>query len=270
MEVNICFLGIKLLALFTAFHVKFACIFYGFVQTVFFTFFSRVTKGKSRMRIHKEITMRSIRNVFSVMFLFSQSLSAQSVLTEREKTLLWATERGNVQIMQRVLEKRVDLEARNKYGRTALQLAAEGDIPGVIRVLLREGADTEVRTVGGRTVLHLAAYRSTSEVIEIFLNAGVVVEARDMFRKTALHWATANSPEVVSTLLDNGAVIGARDENGWTVLHEAAYWGDPEVIEVLLKANADIKAKDFSGKTALDIAKQHNQDSAVKAIRRFK
>ncbi len=219
--------------------------------------------------------IKLIRHVFQVAFLlaFSQSLYAQfDILRDREKAFLWAAGGGHVQVLERVLQRRggVHLEVRNKYGKTALQLAAIGDSPEVVRVLLGAGVNTEVRTESEFTVLHLAAYRGIDEVVQIFLDDGVDIKARDMFRKTALHWATANSPEVVNTLLENGANIGVWDEKGWTVLHEAAYWGQPEIIEVLLNANADAKAKDFSGKTALDIAKQYNQDSAVEAIRLFK
>ncbi|KAK6525870.1 hypothetical protein TWF281_010914 [Arthrobotrys megalospora] len=59
--------------------------------------------------------------------------------------------------MEKLLVEKAELEAKDKYGRTSLSLAAGNGHEYVVRVLMEKGAALETKTNYGRTPLSLAA-----------------------------------------------------------------------------------------------------------------
>jgi hypothetical protein len=142
---------------------------------------------------------------------------------------------------------RLELEAHDRAGRTALMLAAalpssgpaganpdEIDVPlseivaaQSCRWLLSKGAQIEARDPQGWTALHGAARATRPLSVTELIQAGASIDALDQRGRTALMLALLEraSParaETIEALLRAGADADERDDHGWTALHYLA------------------------------------------------
>ena len=84
------------------------------------------------------------------------------------------------------------MNARNKYGSTALMLAARFGTAENVKVLLDAGADVNARNEDGGTALIYAARFGTAENVKVLLDAGADASHKDTFGKTAWDLAQEN------------------------------------------------------------------------------
>ena len=193
------------------------------------------------------------------------------IIETKDVTPLMMAALGNsdVKVIELLLKKGADIQAKNENEKTAFMYAAEENSnPEVIETLLKNGANIEAKAKYGLTALICAAYRNKNpEVIETLIKNGANIEAKNKYGLTALMYAAYGNknPEVIETLIENGANIEAKDKDGTTALMFAAYRNkNPEVIETLIENGANIEAKDKDGTTALMLAmnKEENPDAA--------
>lgn len=125
--------------------------------------------------------------------------------------------------------QRAMLEARNENGQTALHVALLGrsrSHRAVFRLLMECGADIEARDKYRRTALHLAASQKDGELVQALLDKNASHKARDCWGCTPLHAAAASKAEnAIVRLLVSGADIEARDSTGTTPLIRATCGG---------------------------------------------
>lgn len=104
----------------------------------------------------------------------------------------------------------------------------------------------------GRTALHYAAMESNAAMILLLVGKGADVHARDHIRQTPLHLASINfDGEMVPILLEHGAEINTRDKSGDTPLHLACRSGHENAATFLLTQGANIWAENNSQISAL-------------------
>jgi hypothetical protein len=114
-------------------------------------------------------------------------------------------------------------------------------------LLLRKAA-TAAHDRYGRTALHLAAEHGHSAVLELLLACDALVDARTSSTdRTALHCAADKGQEAaVEVLLSHGADVGALDANGLSPLYLAGAHHHTGVVEQLVgvgDADADLKVR---------------------------
>lgn len=168
--------------------------------------------------------------------------------------LLLAVEAGNREVVTLLLDKGVDINAKDNGGLTALIMAASEGHSEIIALLLKRGADINAEDKWGRIALMLASKKGHKEVVALLLDNGANLNARTDNGETALMMATKK--EVIELLLEKGADINAKDNTDKTVLMDAVIIKSKELIALLLKKGADVNAKNKDGRTALIYAVQ--------------
>ncbi|OOQ87346.1 hypothetical protein PEBR_17108 [Penicillium brasilianum] len=141
---------------------------------------------------------------------------------------------------------------KDKYGRTALSLAAGGGREAIVKLLLEKGADVNQKTCEyGRTAPIRAAKEGHKVVVQLLLKKGADVNKSD-YSGTALIGAVRGGHEaIVKLLLKNGADVNAKGTGGRTALIQAADGGHKAIVQLLLEKGADVNSKDDNGWTAL-------------------
>lgn len=171
--------------------------------------------------------------------------------------------RGRTSVVKFLLEKGVDVDARDQKGRTPLICSVINGHAETVKLLLDSGANIE-STFEGNTVLMEAVMQNHEEIVIVLISHGADKEARNKAGHTALHIAAASSyVRVVRSLLDAGANIDAKDKKEITPLMTAAVRNKLWMVVLLLERGADVNAKDKDGETALVL---HQNTEASKIV----
>lgn len=134
----------------------------------------------------------------------------------------WATGGRGVAAISFCLEKRVDINMKNKRQITALHIAAMNKDQYIINALLNAGADINAQNSEGQTALHISVACCDESTIQFLLEAGTNL---NMFSKngTALHnCATMGNVSITRMLLEAGADVKLTNRDGETTLHACA------------------------------------------------
>jgi hypothetical protein len=100
----------------------------------------------------------------------SKTRSLRQMSEDRGKTALHiSAERGNIRIVQFLIENGVDVDITDGLGRTGLHYAAFGAHFEVVACLLAAGADADARDLRGLSPLHVAAEAGCEAVVELLV-----------------------------------------------------------------------------------------------------
>lgn len=142
-----------------------------------------------------------------------------------------AARKGDAVAVKALLDKGADVDAKFRYGATALFKAAERGHTEVVRLLLERGADAKVKdTFYGATALTWALDKKHLEVVRLLLDkdAGSV-------DNVLLTGAREGNADLLRLALDKG---GAKPETLTSALVAANDSGKADLAEMLRKAGA--------------------------------
>lgn len=165
-------------------------------------------------------------------------------------------------------------------GATPLHCAASSAGRRLVEFLIGKGAEVNARDTTGYTPLHYAAAGGNKETAEVLVARGADVHATTGHSgNTPLHLAVQlnnvagpgggkRRVELVRLLLDHGADVNARNSREHTALHIAVAWGwdSLETVQALLSSGADVHARDRSGRTPLALAKSSQRKPAIQRL----
>jgi ankyrin repeat protein len=199
------------------------------------------------------------------------NLNAVCLLTGK-RALHFAAEAGSVGCLEVLMQdRRLDLSARDKKGRTPLFAAALAGQSEMINVLYENGGvDVDVKDKNGLTPLWWASTNGHHKVVEVLLDTRKVdIEVQDDCGRSPLSQAAANGYEkVVRLLLEmGGAKVDVNDKYGFTPLSRAAMSGHSNNVEVLLRiGKANVHARDLEGWNALFHAANDGHEKVVEVL----
>lgn len=149
---------------------------------------------------------------------------------------------------------------------TGLMIGAwEGNIP-LMELFYLRGADIHRTNRFGETALMLAAWKNRKDALRWLLDHGARPNRADR-EWTALHYATfAGHAELVDNLLVSGADINARSTNGSTVVMMAAREGHAALAQRLLEAGANPALRNDYDEDAVAWAMRQNHFDIAKAF----
>src|SRR5262245_7141026 len=152
-------------------------------------------------------------------------------------------------------------------GRPPLIEAARNADTSVLRSLLQKKVDVNAAEADGATALHWAAYRDDVEGVELLIRAGANVKAANDLGVTPLWTASLNgSAAMVRRLLEAGANPNAALLSGETPLMVAARSGYRDIVEQLIAKGARVNGRGARAQTALMWAVAQKHPDVVKAL----
>ena len=160
----------------------------------------------------------------------------------RGTLLLCAARHENVQAVELLLGRNVNVDATNEDSQSALYWAARVGSVAVVTRLLDKGASLELASKTGNTPLMQAAIFGKEAVAKLLLEMGASADTANKDGWTALMAAAQKGHEaVVQLLLDKGAAVDAVLKDGHTALIIAAQKGHAAVAKVLLDKGAALR-----------------------------
>src|SRR5439155_6791483 len=164
------------------------------------------------------------------------ALSGLTMAAATDLRLIQAVKNGDVDSVRALLKQRVDVNATQGDGATALHWAAQRDDVAIADLLIRAGARANVADDLGATPLHVACTNRSGSMVERLLGADADPNATLLSGETALMTcARAGEVRAVKALLARGADVNAKEhEHNQTALMWAAAQRHPDVVELLI------------------------------------
>jgi ankyrin repeat protein len=182
--------------------------------------------------------------------------------------LVEAAQRQDRVAVKALLQQRLDVNARQPDGATAIAWAAHWNDLEAAELLIRAGADVNVANDLGVAPLSLACKNGSAAMVARLLSAGANPNAASSSGETPLITASrTGNPEVVKALLARGAEVNAtRTAMKQTPLMYAAAEGHADVVRVLVEAGADPRARSAGGFTPLLFAARHGDANSARIL----
>lgn len=175
-------------------------------------------------------------------------------------------ELGDLDQAKRWLDEGLDPNFEGAPIGTGLMIGAREGNLALMQLFLERGADIHRTNRFGETALMLAAWKNRREAAQWLLERGARPDmpAREW---TALHYAAfAGHGGLVETLLAAGANVDARSTNGSTVVMMAAREGHAEIAQRLLAAGANPALKNDFGDDAVAWAMRQGNYAIARAF----
>ena len=159
--------------------------------------------------------------------------------------LIQAVRNKDPQAVRTLLSQRIDVNAPQGDGATALHWAARVDDLAIADILLRAGARAAVANDNGATPLHLACLNRSAAMVDRLLRAGADTNAAMVNGETVLMTCSrSGTAEAVKALLVKGARVNAKETaHDQTALMWAAAQRHSDVVRLLTEAGADLRAR---------------------------
>ncbi|WP_415064166.1 ankyrin repeat domain-containing protein [Bdellovibrio sp.] len=219
--------------------------------------------------------MKIYLKILSILALLSSTCLAKTSMEKttsaaKVKAVLEAAETGDAEKFNTLLkDKTIDLNAQDETGMTPLMSAALGGNVDMVKKLLAKKVKLELKNQVGDTALAVALTNDQLDSAKVLINAGANVDlivAGDN-EDTLLMRAASNNADITALILKkNKGLINKTNKLGETALMQSIRFGNNDSVKMLLKAGADVKAKNKEGLSALDIAKKSSNEEAVKLL----
>lgn len=150
---------------------------------------------------------------------------------------------------------------KSEQGYTAIHYASYRGNIDIINKLIENGAEVEVTNKRGLNVLHMAAQGNQPNALVYFKDKYFLnIQSVDELGSTPLHWACyTGSENSVVFLLSWSLDVNSKDREGLTPLHLAVMSERTRIIKKLLQRGADKKITDNKNRTAFNLAESKNK-----------
>ncbi|KAL8786436.1 MAG: hypothetical protein Q9195_008206 [Heterodermia aff. obscurata] len=199
---------------------------------------------------------------------FGMPKRSMTGLSMEELTLMQAAQQGDEAAVDSILttykqDKSIDIEERDDWlQRTPLQHAVDAGHLHIVQKLHRAGANINTMDKFGRTALHIAAMRHRLRIAGYLLDNGADYTIKDQWGIGAFEDA---SPSLEVLFLEHGAEF-TKDLDLERVLFFAAEQGKMIAVQRLVDAGAEVQVKDSYGFSPYERAKQAGKTEMAKYL----
>jgi len=152
----------------------------------------------------------------------------------------------NKDAVRSLLLKKMDVNAAQTDGTTALHWAVRHDDMDAVDLLVRAGANVNAANHDGATPMYLACINGNAAMVEKLLQAGVDPNATFLMHQETplMEAARTGNLEAVKVLVDHGAQVNAKETlRQTTAIMWAAEQDHADVVRFLASHGADVNAQ---------------------------
>jgi serine/threonine-protein phosphatase 6 regulatory ankyrin repeat subunit B len=185
---------------------------------------------------------------------------------------MWALENGYQEIAQLLIDKRANINARNKTGWTALIWASVNGHKDIVELLIKNGANLNIKNNDGWSALVGAVFKNHYNIAKLLIDNGITINAEDKYLISALIFTYDKGYNKMFELLFNAGVNSEniQDKEGNNTLLMATRLGLINVVKSLLDNGANINRRNKNNYTALIWATVKNHKEMVKLLLKYK
>lgn len=177
---------------------------------------------------------------------------ASSVRAGAYDEAIVAARDDRTEVVINLIQRGLDPNTVDAAGTSLMMTAAANGNQQLVEFLLSVRANSLINNRYGDTALALAALNGHGIIVRRLLDSGTPVDNAGW---SALHYAAFNGHEgIVRDLIERGANLNARAPNHRTALMFAARNGHEAVVRLLLSAGANPEMGDLEGNDAAKIA----------------
>ena len=154
--------------------------------------------------------------------------------TEHLTALHYAAFRGNIKIIDLLIQNSADVQALSYNGLNMLHKGAQGNSPNSIYFNKKYKIDIASTNNEGLNALHFAAISGMDNSVIYLLNMGLNPNLQDVHGNTALHYAVKyNQTRIIKKLIQNGADKNILNKN--KISPSLLARESPELSDIFLK-----------------------------------
>ena len=196
------------------------------------------------------------RDKEAVRTLVKQRVDVNALQGDGTTALSWAAHWNDLDVADLLIGAGANANLANEYGVTPLWEACNNASAAMVEKLLKAGANPNAILRAGETALMRCARTGNPDAVKSLLAAGADVNAKEPTRgQTSLMWALEEShPAVAAIFIERGADVHAKSKAGFTPLSFAARRGDLASARLMLEKGADPNEAAPGGLNALLMA----------------
>lgn len=210
------------------------------------------------------------RFIAGILCCWCGSLGAQEIdfIDSTTLQMIVTSSKGDIQGVQELLQRGMDIESTDLVGNTPLIFAARYGRNDEVRFLIARGANVNARSRTGGTPLREAVNKMDVETVRLLLDAGAKVDVKDAEGETALFYAVRHGfLQGLEMLLAHGAAPNVVNNHGDTSLMYAVRqdvpWSDhgTMMISTLIMKGADPNLVNHKRESAVCLAKRYGNST---------
>lgn len=218
--------------------------------------------------------------ILALFVVFPHSLSGAEKIISEDNNLYTSSpnceiisyaQNQNLTKIENVLKRGVDVNCQNKFGKTALMIAAAHNSDAV-PLLINYGANVNLADHQGYTALMDALQQSNISSIKYLIEAKADLEKKEGDRGTTVLMQACSrreKKEIVKLLLEAGANPNTKNNSGETALMVDLNFSG-QYADILMEHGANINECSKNGTTALAIAAAYGSPETLKKILSYK
>ncbi|OXB80910.1 UNVERIFIED_CONTAM: hypothetical protein H355_016927 [Colinus virginianus] len=187
-----------------------------------------------------------------------------STVLPDERAFQHAAKMNNLETMEKLLKKNLNINAVDTSKRSALHFAVARSHMSAVDFLLHHKARVDMADQKGRKPFLLAAERGHADMINNLIALNLLTTEKDKEGNTALHLAAKNGhSEAVEILLEHWDEVDDLNQNGETPFYLSVEGGNEKCAKLLLEAGSNINVLTHNNSDALQAAVQIGHQSLV-------
>ncbi|CAJ1068896.1 ankyrin repeat and death domain-containing protein 1B [Xyrichtys novacula] len=222
------------------------------------------------LEAEKQFMDAAKKNDVETMKTLGKGLNANARNVHDRTALHYAVAGRNKEAVQFLLQRRVKVDQKDKYGVAPIHLAAWFGSLEILKLLVQAGAEQKVENEEGLNILHCAAINNHTDIVEYIVNDLQMKELDNNDKsghRAFLLAAKHGCVEMLELLLDPYNMATMKpNKRGDTPLHLAARNGHLDAIQLLLQSFDTRDEVNTDGETALYQAADNGHEGCVHVL----